>query len=81
MMKGRNESTVFGSGLVMNRGITTRISKMIKGYIASGRTRVPPPIPPGKKGKLVTGKVIKKSIQHIFEKVLIKFDPPANLPL
>jgi hypothetical protein len=75
---GRKDSNVFGSGLDMNRGRITSITKINRGYIESGRTKVPPPIPPGKKGKLLTGRVIKNSIQQIFETELIKFAPLEN---
>jgi len=64
---GSKDSTVFGSGLVMKRGRITSINKIIRGYMERGRTRVPPPMPPGNKGKLLTGSVTKKRIQQIFE--------------
>ena len=75
---GRKDSTVFGSGLVMNRGRITSITKIIRGYMESGRTKVPPPISPGKKGKLLTGRVSKKRIQQILEIEFIKFVPLVN---
>jgi hypothetical protein len=64
---GKKESSVFGSGLEKKRGRITRRSRIINGYIEKGRTNVPPPIFPGKYGKLVIGSVIKKIIQQIFE--------------
>jgi hypothetical protein len=45
----------------------TRISSTINGYNDKGRTRVPPPMLSGKKGKLLIGIVTKKRIQQIFE--------------
>jgi hypothetical protein len=73
--KGRKASTVFGSGLVMNLGIITSNSRIIRGYRESGRTRVPPPMPPGNNGKLLIGSVIKKRTQQIFEIDFINFAP------
>jgi hypothetical protein len=76
--KGRKDNTVFGKGFDINRGRITMMSKIIRGYKESGRTRVPPPMPPGKIGKLLIGSVIKKRIQHIFEIELIIFFPSAD---
>jgi hypothetical protein len=43
-----------------------RITRTTRGYMESGRTNVFPPIPAGKKGKLVTGSVMNKRPQAIF---------------
>ena len=56
---------VLGIGLVINLGITTNTTRIIKGYSANGRTKVPPPIPDGKYGKLVTGKLTKNKTHEI----------------
>jgi hypothetical protein len=72
---GKSERKDFGSGLVKKRGITIRINKTISGYRDNGRTRVPPPTFPGKNGKLVTGRVTKKSTHAILERVEANFTP------
>jgi hypothetical protein len=79
MTNGKKDSTVFGKGFVMSLGNTTRIIRIINGYIESGRTRVPPPIPSGKKGKLLIGRAIKNSIQQILEIVPIISAPFVEL--
>jgi hypothetical protein len=66
-INGRNDIRVFGSGFVKRRGSITRISSTIKGYRDKGRTRVPPPMLSGKKGKLLIGRVTRKRIQQTFE--------------
>jgi hypothetical protein len=68
--KGKNERIVFGSGLVSMRGMTTKTIKIINGYIDRGRTRVPPPIFSGKNGKLVTGRVTRKTTHRTLVKLL-----------
>lgn len=72
---GNSERKVCGSGLVKKRGNTTRIIKIINGYTDNGRTRVPPPIFSGKNGKLVIGRVTRKSTHAILERVETNFNP------
>ena len=60
--KGRK---VAGNCRLNKRGRMTIKNMMINGYMARGLTRVLPPIPDGKKGKLVTGKVKKNNPQKI----------------
>ena len=64
--KGRKASTVFGKGLDMKRGRITSNSRIIRGYRESGRTRVPPPMPPGNNGKLLKRiPVVPGAMQHL----------------
>jgi hypothetical protein len=65
-IKANNGSKVRGAGFCHRRGNTTIKIKITSGYKASGRTKVLPPNPEGKNGKLVTGKETRKKAQKNF---------------
>jgi len=65
-MKAKMGRNVLGRGRLSRRGMVIRITRTTRGYMESGRTNVFPPIPAGKKGKLVTGSVMNKRPQAIF---------------
>jgi hypothetical protein len=63
--KANKGKKVLGKRRRNRSGIVTRMHNSNNGNSDSGRTKVSPPKPPGKKGKLVTGNVTRSNTQAI----------------